>query len=143
MSKFSCIKETVIPAVVKREIIDSTFRLSGNLSTAISIHNQEWNKKQVVSISTSHYLYDSVSLRELSDLALQLADILDENNKETSDGWIPFVATKDSVCPVPPDTLVAIKNGYWINGSDYQRADNWHWCHFAPRKGSIIAYKVK
>lgn len=143
MSKFSCIKETVIPAVVKREIVDTSFRFSGNLSPAIKIHSQEYNKKQVVSIVTSHYTYDSVSLRELSDLALQLADILDENNKDNKDGWIPFVATKDSICPVPPDTFVAIKNGHWIDGSHYQRADKWHWCSFAPTKGSITAYKVK
>jgi len=143
MSKFSCIKETVIPAVIKREIVESTLRFSGDNSPAIRICNKEYNKKQLVSIITSNYLYDSVSLRELSDLVLQLADILDENNKNKSDGWIPFVSTKDSIRPVPPDTLVAIKNGYWIDGSDYQRADSWYWCSFAPTKGSITAYKVK
>ena len=37
MSKFSCIKETVIPAVVKREIVDALFRFSGNLSPAYAL----------------------------------------------------------------------------------------------------------
>lgn len=137
MSKFSCIKETVIPAVVKRKIVSeivsfsclATLKIKKITEKCITLNTVDWN-------------WDSVSLRELSDLALQLADILDENNKDNKDGWIPFVATKNTVCPVPPDTLVAIKTESIPDGTFFTNAKYWTWTDLNS-DSNVIAYKVK
>lgn len=59
-----------------------------------------------------------------------------------ADGWIPWVATADSVCPVPDGTRVRVKlnNGIETAENSDDLAENIIW-HELPT-ASVVAYKI-
>lgn len=57
-----------------------------------------------------------------------------------ADGWIPWVATADSVCPVPDRTFVRVRLENGIEGEDTATSISWHTNE--EFINPVVAYKI-
>lgn len=61
---------------------------------------------------------------------------------QDENGWMPWVATEDSLCPVSPQTIVQVRGK---SGSEAEcKAGNIYWCARSNDKlfDTIVAYKI-
>ena len=85
--------------------------------------------------NNSSYMRNGASYRNDTPLDVDLVELIQDE-----DGWIPWKATKDSVCPVSENTLVCIRLCNKIG--DVRRAGDAYWDDTPGSPYRIEAYKV-
>ena len=86
--------------------------------------------------NNSSYMRNGASYRNDTPLDVDLVELIQDE-----DGWRPWKATKDSVCPVECARFVKVR---WSDGSEetWQNFKGIYWNTSCPEGVSIIAYKV-
>ena len=85
--------------------------------------------------NNSSYMRNGASYRNDVPLDVDLVELIQDE-----DGWIPWKATKDSVCPVPEDTTVLIR--LRNKKEDVRRAGSAYWDETPGPWFRVEAYKV-
>ena len=85
--------------------------------------------------NNSSYMRNGTSYRNDTPLDVDLVELIQDEN-----GWIPWKATKDSVCPVPEDTTVLIR--LRNKTEDVRYAGRAYWDETPGPWFRVEAYKV-
>ena len=85
--------------------------------------------------NNSSYMRNGASYRNDTPLDVDLVELIQDE-----DGWIPWKATKDSVCPVPEDTTVLIR--LRNKTEDVRYAGRAYWDETPGPWFRVEAYKV-
>lgn len=120
----------------------------------------EWNRKKVIArVGIAISTWDNwelapetirireleaelAKLKEMKELVEHLRGFRDEPVMQ-EDGWIPFTATEDSVCPVDPETKVRLKlESGKVLSPELAGFFNWRKIFGNHSDQTIVAYKV-